>query len=154
VTEQANYLACVETNTPTYNETVKYAHEFCRTSTQESLLWQGPEAIVQVNYRPILSSERAPHQETRNRQTEKKNLVLGSRSEPDTAVTVGRKLTSTSTSVFSCFSLWNTFLRRGAQCTSALFGIQVTNDLSIDLRNSREQNAQVNRPVKKGINCL
>jgi hypothetical protein len=38
------------------DETVKYGCEFCRTST---LLWQGPEAIVQVNYRPVLSSERA-----------------------------------------------------------------------------------------------
>jgi hypothetical protein len=43
------------------NETVKYGHEFCGTSTQESLLWQGPEAIVQVNYRTILLSERVPH---------------------------------------------------------------------------------------------
>jgi hypothetical protein len=43
------------------NETVKYGREFCGTSTQDSLLWQGPEAIVQVNYRPILSSERVPH---------------------------------------------------------------------------------------------
>jgi hypothetical protein len=32
------------------NETVKYDREFCGTSTQESLLWQGPEAV---------SSERA-----------------------------------------------------------------------------------------------
>jgi hypothetical protein len=40
------------------NETVKYGSEFCGTATQEPLLWQGPEAIVQVNYRPILSSER------------------------------------------------------------------------------------------------
>jgi hypothetical protein len=29
------------------NETVKYGREFCGTSTQEWLLWQGPEAIVQ-----------------------------------------------------------------------------------------------------------
>jgi hypothetical protein len=41
------------------DETVKYGREFCGTSTQELLLWQGPEAIVQVNYRPVLSSERA-----------------------------------------------------------------------------------------------
>jgi hypothetical protein len=40
------------------NETAKYGREFCGTSTQEL---QGPEAIVQVNYRPILSSERVPH---------------------------------------------------------------------------------------------
>jgi hypothetical protein len=25
------------------------------------LLWKGPEVIVRVNYKPILSSERAPH---------------------------------------------------------------------------------------------
>jgi hypothetical protein len=41
------------------DETVKYGRDFCGTSTQEWLLWQGPEAIVQVNYRPVLSSERA-----------------------------------------------------------------------------------------------
>jgi hypothetical protein len=29
------------------NETVKYGREFCWTSTQEWLLWQGPEAVVQ-----------------------------------------------------------------------------------------------------------
>jgi hypothetical protein len=29
------------------NETVEYGREFCGTSTQERLLWQGPEAIVQ-----------------------------------------------------------------------------------------------------------
>jgi hypothetical protein len=43
------------------NETVKYGREFCGTSTEEWLLWQGLEAIVQVNYRPILSSEKVPH---------------------------------------------------------------------------------------------
>jgi hypothetical protein len=43
------------------NETVKYGHEFCRTLAREWLLWQGPEAIVRINYSPILSSERAPH---------------------------------------------------------------------------------------------
>jgi hypothetical protein len=42
------------------NKTIKYS-EFCGTSTQESVLWQGPEAILQVNYRPVLSSERMPH---------------------------------------------------------------------------------------------
>jgi hypothetical protein len=41
------------------HETVKYGREFCEASTQEWLLWQGPEAIVPVNYRPVLSSERA-----------------------------------------------------------------------------------------------
>jgi hypothetical protein len=34
---------------------------FCGTCAPEWLLWQGPKAIVRVNYRPILSSERAPH---------------------------------------------------------------------------------------------
>jgi hypothetical protein len=43
------------------NETVKYGLEFCGPSTQESLLWQGQQAILQVNYRSILSSERVPH---------------------------------------------------------------------------------------------
>jgi hypothetical protein len=33
------------------NGIVKYGSEF----------WQGPEAIVQVNYRPVLSSERVFH---------------------------------------------------------------------------------------------
>jgi hypothetical protein len=41
------------------DETVIYGCEFYGTSNQEWLLWQGPEAIVQVNYRPILSSKRA-----------------------------------------------------------------------------------------------
>jgi hypothetical protein len=43
------------------NETEKYGREFCGTSALEWLLWQGPEAMEQVNYRPILSSERVPH---------------------------------------------------------------------------------------------
>jgi hypothetical protein len=43
------------------HEAVKYGLEFCRIFTQEWLLWQGPEAIVQLNFRPILSSERVPH---------------------------------------------------------------------------------------------
>jgi hypothetical protein len=40
------------------NEIIKYGHEFCGSWTREWLLWQGPEAIIQVNYRPILWSER------------------------------------------------------------------------------------------------
>jgi hypothetical protein len=40
------------------NETVKYGRDFCGTWTRDLLLWQSPEAILQVNYRPILSSER------------------------------------------------------------------------------------------------
>jgi hypothetical protein len=40
------------------NVRLKYGCEFCGTWTREWLLWQGPEAIIQVNYRPILWSER------------------------------------------------------------------------------------------------
>jgi hypothetical protein len=43
------------------NESVKYGREFCGTWPPESLLWYGPETIVRVNYRPVLSSERASH---------------------------------------------------------------------------------------------
>jgi hypothetical protein len=42
-------------------ETVECYHELCGAWTREWLLWQGPEAIVLVNYIPILSSERALH---------------------------------------------------------------------------------------------
>jgi hypothetical protein len=42
------------------NEKVKYSRAFCGTSTQELMLWKCPEEIVQVNYRPILSSEWVP----------------------------------------------------------------------------------------------
>jgi hypothetical protein len=41
------------------DETVKYGREFWGTLTQECLLWQGSEAIVQVNYRPAFSPERS-----------------------------------------------------------------------------------------------
>jgi hypothetical protein len=40
------------------DETVKYGREFCGTWTGE---WQ---QIVRENYRPVLSSERAPHKHT------------------------------------------------------------------------------------------
>jgi hypothetical protein len=40
------------------NEPVKYSREFCGTWTRKWLLWQSPEAIVQVNYRPSLSYDR------------------------------------------------------------------------------------------------
>jgi hypothetical protein len=43
------------------NETVKDDHQFCGTWTREWLVWQNPKAIVPVNYRRILSSERAPN---------------------------------------------------------------------------------------------
>jgi hypothetical protein len=87
------------------DETVKYGREFCGSSTQEWLFWQGLEAIVQVNCRPILSSERVPHI--------KKPAIVGQKTKiwswaPDGSptprqtrrLTVGRKLTSTSTSAF------------------------------------------------------
>jgi hypothetical protein len=56
------------------NETVKYGREFCGIWIRESLLGQGPEEIVRVNYRPILSSERT----SRNPQLSdrKINLVM------------------------------------------------------------------------------
>jgi hypothetical protein len=85
------------------NETVKYGREFCWTSTRERLFWQGPEAIVQVNYRPVFSSEKVPHI--------KKPAIVRQKTKiwswaPDGfptprqtgRLTVGRKLTSTSTS--------------------------------------------------------
>jgi hypothetical protein len=43
------------------NETEKYGRESYGTLSREWLLWQGQEAIVWVNYWPILSSERVPH---------------------------------------------------------------------------------------------
>jgi hypothetical protein len=84
------------------NETVKYGSEFCGTSTQESLLWQGPEEIVQVNYRPILKSERVPHIKKPASAGQKTKIwswaPAGSPSPRQTGgLTVGRKLTSTST---------------------------------------------------------
>jgi hypothetical protein len=48
---------------------------------QEKLLCQGQEAIVQTH--PLVR-EGAQHQETRNCQRENKNLVIGSRREPET----------------------------------------------------------------------
>jgi hypothetical protein len=81
------------------DETVKYGRQFCGTSTQEWLLWQGLEAIAQVNYRPNLSSERVPHI--------KKPAIVRQKTKiwpwaPDGSpiprqtgrLTVGRKLTS------------------------------------------------------------
>jgi hypothetical protein len=75
--------------------------ELCGTWTPEWLLWQGPEAIVQVNYRPILSSKKVPHI--------KKPAVIRQKTKiwqwaPDGSptprqtgrLTIGHKLTSTS----------------------------------------------------------
>jgi hypothetical protein len=65
-------------------ETVKYGREFCRIWSQEWLLWQGPEAIVRVNYKSIFSSERTPYI---------KKKVLGSPTPRRTGqLTVGRKI--------------------------------------------------------------
>jgi hypothetical protein len=41
------------------SETVKYGHESQGTRTRERLRWQGPAAYTKD--RPVLSSERAPH---------------------------------------------------------------------------------------------
>jgi hypothetical protein len=48
-------------NTEYEYETLRYGLMFCGTLTREWQRWQSPVALVQVNYRPILSSERAPH---------------------------------------------------------------------------------------------
>jgi hypothetical protein len=56
-------------------ETITYDNEFCGTCTREWLLWQGPEAIVRENYRPILSSEKAPH--SRNSQLSNRKQKSG-----------------------------------------------------------------------------
>jgi hypothetical protein len=63
------------------NETVEYGREFYGTRPRDWLLWQGPEAIVLVNYRPILSSEREPHS--------KKTAIFNKKIlswEPDTTI--------------------------------------------------------------------
>jgi hypothetical protein len=41
------------------SETVKYGHEYQGTRTRERLRWQGPATYTKD--RPVLSSERAPH---------------------------------------------------------------------------------------------
>jgi hypothetical protein len=83
------------------NETVKYVREFCGTWTREWLLWQGPEAIVRVTCRYILSSERTPHLKKPAIVNAEKNLVMTSRWSPSPRqagrLIVGRKLTSVST---------------------------------------------------------
>jgi hypothetical protein len=84
-------------------EIVKYGREFCGTWTREWLLWQGPEAIVPVNYRLVLSSERAPHIKKPAIVRQKTKIWLwtpdGSPTPRHTGrLTVGHKLTSTSIS--------------------------------------------------------
>jgi hypothetical protein len=64
------------------NETVKYGFGFCGTWTRARLLWQGPEAIVRVNYGPILSSERMLNiKKLTIVRKEKKILVISSRQD-------------------------------------------------------------------------
>jgi hypothetical protein len=65
---------------------VKYCREFCRARTRERLLWQGPEAIVRVNYRFILSSEWLPQLKEPEIVKRENNMVMGSRWEPDTTI--------------------------------------------------------------------
>jgi hypothetical protein len=84
------------------NETIK-----CGTSTQEWLLWQGPEANVQVNYRPILSSERVPHTKKPEIIRQKTKIWAWAPDGSPTArqtgrLTVGRNLTTTSDLLRSC----------------------------------------------------
>jgi hypothetical protein len=65
--------------------TIKYGLVFWRTWFRQWLLWQGSEQIVRVNYRRVLSSERAPDVKKTVTVRQKKNiLVIGSRWEPDT----------------------------------------------------------------------
>jgi hypothetical protein len=83
---------------------IKYGREFYGTSTQKWLRWKGPKAIVQVNYRPILSSKRVPDIKKPAIVREIKEIWSW---DPDGIpaprqtgrLTVGRKLISTSTSV-------------------------------------------------------
>jgi hypothetical protein len=88
------------------DETVKYGCEFCGTSTQQCLLWQGPEAIVQQITDPP-TRQRGRHeiinpQLSEGNFQEKEKLVVGPRWAPDTKTdwptVAGRKLTSTSDS--------------------------------------------------------
>jgi hypothetical protein len=60
------------------SETVKYGHESQVTLTRERLRWQVPAAYTKD--RPVLSSERAPHnKQDRNRQNSNKYLVMSPR---------------------------------------------------------------------------
>jgi hypothetical protein len=77
------------------------------------LLWQGSEAIVQVNYRPILSSERVAHLKKSATVREIREIRLwdidGIPTPRQTGrLFVGRKLTSTSTSIiaFNANYIW------------------------------------------------
>jgi hypothetical protein len=80
---------------------VKYGRELCGIWTQEWLLWQDPEAIVWVNYRPILLSERAPHIKktaiVKQKKKSRHGFQMGAWHQD--RLTVGHNLTSTSTRV-------------------------------------------------------
>jgi hypothetical protein len=56
------------------SETVKYGHESQGTKTRRSLRWRGPAAYTK--YRPVLSSERAPHKNKTVTLNSKKYLVM------------------------------------------------------------------------------
>jgi hypothetical protein len=70
------------------DETVIYGREFCGTSTQEWLLWQGPEAILQQITDPS-SRQRGRYKITKSQLSkanfkEKEKSVTGPRWAPDT----------------------------------------------------------------------
>jgi hypothetical protein len=50
-----------EKGNPVKNEIARYGFKHCGTWIHEWQSWQGPTALAWVNYRPILSSERALH---------------------------------------------------------------------------------------------
>jgi hypothetical protein len=95
------YIVSVDSNVGgVSDETVKYGREFCGTSIQEWLLWQSLEAIVQVNHRPVYSSERAL--QNNKAATVKKKILRRKKNwsrVPDgrltPRLTVGRKVTLT-----------------------------------------------------------
>jgi hypothetical protein len=68
------------------NETVRYGLESCGTWIQEWQCWHCPVAILWVNYRPVLSSERAPHmkKQVHVRLKDMQNLVMGPKGWPNT----------------------------------------------------------------------
>jgi hypothetical protein len=87
------------------DETVKYDREFCGTSAQEWLLWQGPEATYSnLQNRPLVR-EGATKLQTRNclkeisRRKKKRSQVPDGRLTPGQTgwLTVSRKLTATAT---------------------------------------------------------
>jgi hypothetical protein len=84
------------------------------------LLWQVPEAIVRANYRPILSSERAPHSKKPANVKLKIKILSwapdGSLTPRQTGLmTISRNLTSTSdqkklkTPLYATISAWPLF---------------------------------------------